>query len=129
MKIEITVSMYDIKRVAKSYYYNSLISVFKEYGNGLTATRKNVIKLAGLEFGVDLPKFLEHMNDCDLYSVSKYICDNTALYICKTYEIDIADLFYNTKDHAFLLTPKKWKTWANVQYKAFEYALKMLPIE
>ena len=127
MKIEITVSMYDIKRVAKSYYYNSLISVLKE--NGLTATRQNVIKLAGLEFGVDLPKFLEHMKDCDLYSIAKYICDNTALYICKTYEIDIADLFYNTKYHAFLLTPKKWKTWGNVQYKAFEYALKMLPIE
>lgn len=127
MKIEITVSMYDIKRVAKSYYYNSLMSVLKE--NGLTATRKNVIKLTGLQFGVDLPEFLEHMNDCNLYSVSKYICDNTALYTCKTYEIDIADLFYNTKDHAFLLTPKKWKTWANVQYKAFEYALKMLPIE
>lgn len=25
MKIEIAVSIYDIKRVAKSYYYNSLI--------------------------------------------------------------------------------------------------------
>lgn len=127
MKIEIAVSMYDIKRVAKSYYYNSLISVLKE--NGLTATRKNVIKLTGLKFGVDLPIFLKDMGDLDLYLISKNICDNTALYICKTYEIDIADLFYNTKYHAFLLTPKKWKTWANVQYKAFEYALKMLPIE
>lgn len=127
MKIEIAVSMYDIKRVAKSYYYNSLISVLKE--NGLTATRKNVIKLTGLQFGVDLPIFLKDMGDLDLYLISKNICDNTALFICKTYEIDIADLFYNTKDHAFLFTPKKWKTWANVQYKAFEYALKMLPIE
>ena len=127
MKIEIAVSMYDIKRVAKSYYYNSLISVLKE--NGLTATRKNVIKLTSLQFGVDLPIFLKDMGDLDLYLISKNICDNTALFICKTYEIDIADLFYNTKDHAFLLTPKKWKTWANVQYKAFEYALKMLPIE
>lgn len=127
MKIEIAISMYDIKRVAKSYYYNSLISVLKE--NGLTATRKNVIKLTGLKFGVDLPIFLKDMSDLDLYLISKNICDNTALFICKTYEIDIADLFYNTKDHAFLFTPKKWKTWANVQYKAFEYALKMLPIE
>lgn len=127
MKIKIAVSMYDIKRVAKSYYYNSLISVLKE--NGLTATRKNVIKLTGLQFGFELPIFLKDMGDLDLYLISKNICDNTALFICKTYEIDIANLFYNTNDHAFLFTPKKWKTWANVQYKAFEYALKMLPIE